>query len=123
MGSETIIQIFFHMTLNIKLFHWQTTSFAKHKATDELLLSLAPLIDQFVEVYIGKYGRPVFEEAFAVDVASFEDAEFKKVIEYYISFLKRDLLKSLKTSDTDLTNIRDEMLALFNQTLYLFTLS
>lgn len=121
---KDLIHVFFHMTLNIKLFHWNTRSFAKHKATDQLLTALQPLIDQFVEVYIGKYNRlEMEEESFSVEVHNFEDSDFQKLMEYYISVLKKDVPKQLKSSDTDLLNIRDEMLALFNQTLYLFTLS
>jgi hypothetical protein len=46
------------MTLRdqIKLYHWETLSFPRHKATDELVTNLDANIDKFVEVYIGKYG-------------------------------------------------------------------
>lgn len=117
------IQIFFHMLMSIKIFHWNTYSFAQHKATDELHSELQSLIDQFVEVYMGKYSRIRFEEAFSVEVHDFDEMDFKKLLEYYISFLKKDLPKYLKPSDTDLLNIRDEMLGLLNKTLYLFTLN
>lgn len=38
----------------IKLYHWQTKSFARHKATDDLTAALDLAIDNFVEVYMGK---------------------------------------------------------------------
>jgi hypothetical protein len=50
--SEQLIKVFFHMTLNIKLYHWQTTSFARHKASCELLESLTDLIDTRNKVII-----------------------------------------------------------------------
>ena len=47
-------------------------------------------------------------------------AYLKKAIEY----LTTDLTKHLNTKkDTDLLNIRDELIAALTQTLYLFTLS
>jgi hypothetical protein len=47
-------------------------------------------------------------------VAFFEDAR---------EWLTNDLPKMIKDRDTDLLNIRDEILAEINQTLYLFTLA
>ena len=47
---------FLEILLMIKLFHWKTTSFATHKATDELYASLNTNIDTFIEVLLGKSG-------------------------------------------------------------------
>lgn len=38
----------------IKLYHWQTHRFSRHKATDDLVSSLDENIDKFVEIYMGK---------------------------------------------------------------------
>ena len=38
MGCESLIKVFFHMTTTIKLYHWQTLSYPRHKATCDLLL-------------------------------------------------------------------------------------
>lgn len=123
MGCEDIIQVFFHMQLNIKLYHWQTRSFARHKATDELLGNLSSLIDEFIEVYIGRYKRPDFGGNTSIEVVELSDEMAKKLIEQYISTMKTKLPKYLKKeSDTDLLNIRDEILSNLNKTLYLFTL-
>jgi DNA-binding ferritin-like protein len=111
------------MTLNIKLYHWQTTSFSRHKATDDLFGELLELIDTFVEVYMGKYNRPQFNEKTSITIQEMSDEQAVKMIENYIKFLKVDLQKYIKTTDTDLFNIRDEMLQHFNKTLYLFTLN
>ena len=123
MGCEDIIQVFFHMQLNIKLYHWQTRSYARHKATDELLENLSSLIDEFIEVYIGRYKRPEFEGGTSIEVVELSDDMSKKLIEQYISTMKMKVPKYLKKeSDTDLLNIRDEILSNLNKTLYLFTL-
>ena len=117
MAGENIVKILFHMSMNIKLYHWQTTSFAQHKATDELFLSLLPLIDQFMEVYIGKYSRPRFEKDTSVRISEYNSETFVELLKDYIDFLKTNLNKYLSEDDTDLMNIRDEMLGLFNKTL------
>jgi DNA-binding ferritin-like protein len=38
----------------IKLYHWKTTSYATHKATDELYSKLSDNVDHFIEVLLGK---------------------------------------------------------------------
>ena len=64
MGCESIIKVFFHMKNTIKLYHWQTSSYPRHKATCDLLATVLPLIDTFVETYMGRYQRPMFESGF-----------------------------------------------------------
>jgi hypothetical protein len=46
------------MRNQIKLYHWQTGLYSRHKGTDGVIESLDENIDKFVEVYMGKYGRP-----------------------------------------------------------------
>lgn len=53
MGCETIVQVFFNMLLNIKLYHWETRIYARHKASCDLHSSLTDLTDKFIEVYMG----------------------------------------------------------------------
>lgn len=123
MGCEDIIKMFFHMQMNIKLYHWQTMVYARHKATDSLLEDLSDLIDQFIEVYIGRYKRPDFKGGFSIEVDELTDESAKDLISNYITAMKTRVPKYLKKeSDTDLLNIRDEILSLLNKTLYLFTL-
>jgi hypothetical protein len=123
MGCENIIKLFFHMTSTIKLYHWQTTSFPRHKATCELHTSLQDLADQFIEVYMGRYQRPNFPQGFKLQIKELSDQSAPDVLLQYIDFLKNELPTYLNPNDSDLLNIRDEMLSNLNKTLYLFTLS
>jgi hypothetical protein len=122
MGCENIILIFFHMLNTIKLYHWQTTNYARHKATDSLHSELSDLIDTFIEVYIGRYKRPSYNDTIKINIEELSDDSAVNAINEYVNYLKTDLPKYLKSSDTDLLNIRDEILQNLNQTLYLFTL-
>ncbi len=47
---------FFETLIMIKLFHWKTTSYPTHKATDKLYTKLNANIDSFIEVLLGKSG-------------------------------------------------------------------
>ena len=123
MGCETIIQVFFHMQLNIKLYHWSTDVFNRHKSSNDLHNSLLDLTDKFIEVYIGRYSRPEFKSSFEIKVKQLNDLNIIDVLHEYIKFLKYEIPKYIKEHDTDLLNIRDEILAEFNKTLYLFTLN
>ena len=124
MGCESIVKVFFHMTTTIKLYHWQTSSYPRHKATCDLLAAVLPLIDTFVETYMGRYQRPVFESGFKMNIMELKDNDDSapSLIKDYIFYLQNDLPKYVDDNDTDLLNIRDEIVSNLNKTLYLFTL-
>ena len=115
-----IVDFCFTLQLLNRLYHWQTTSFARHKATDELNTTISCIIDKFVEVYMGRYGvKPIIHEIKLDNIYLTDDGIIKLFV------LARNYLKDFETSirDTDLLNIRDELLAAVNKTLYLFTLN
>ena len=121
--SADDINFFFTMREQIKLYHWQTISYARHKATDEVLKSLDENIDKYVEVYMGKYGRPkMTAKNSSTKVSNLSEKNIVKFIQGCITLLQTALVKKLKPSDTDLFNIRDEMMGELHQLLYLFTL-
>ena len=121
--SAANIHFFLTMRDQIKMYHWQTGIFSRHKATDAVLKSLDEHIDMFVEVYMGKYGRPTLTRMNnTVVLKNMGDKTVSKFIKDCVLYLEGPLTKGLKGVDTDLGNIRDEMLADLNQLLYLFTL-
>jgi DNA-binding ferritin-like protein len=120
--SAEIVHLMMTLRNQVKLYHWQTSSYPRHKATDELVEKLDTNIDQFVEVYIGKYGRPKLTgKTSSIHLRNHSDKEATKMIQEAIAWLTTDLAKKLKKTDTDLFNIRDTIVADLNQTLYLFT--
>ena len=125
-----IVVSFLSLLNKIKLYHWNTHSYATHKATDELYSKLNEHIDTFVEVLLGKSdgagkNRAMILNIKSISVRSFNNNnELKREIEKYksflISFTNNSLMK--KQYNADLIAIRDEILALLNQFLYLLTL-
>lgn len=123
---EREVVVKFIQTLNlVKLYHWKTHSYATHKATDELYTKLNDNMDTFVEVLLGKQGDRV--NLTMVKTISLKAVtslgEFKREIDKFKAYLV-DLnncpaLKSM--SNSDLYNIRDEILGNINQLLYLLT--
>jgi hypothetical protein len=122
MAAE-ISYIFLTLRTQIKIYHWQTLSYARHIASNDLLTKLDVNLDQFVEVYVGKYGRPKFSGKTAIiRLNNFHDKDAPELIRNAIEWLQTSLPKKLKKTDTDLLNIRDTIVADLNQVLYLFTL-
>ncbi len=99
-----------------------TTKHPRHLASDKLFSDLAELVDQFIEVYIGKYGRSKIEE-FDIKVIYLNDKSIIEFLNMAIQKLTVNLPDKINlTMDTDLLNIRDEIIGSINRTLYLFTL-
>ena len=121
--SAQIVQFFFTLREQIKLYHWQTFSYARHKATDDVISKLDEHIDLFVEVWMGKYGRPRLTRTTQdIRLRNLSETAAVKFVQSAIVYLQGPLTKALKGTDTDLANIRDEMIGELHQLLYLFTL-
>lgn len=121
--SAEDVNFFFTLREQIKLYHWQTHVFARHKATDDVIAALDTTIDEYVETYMGKYGRPrMTARTNTVRVQNITEKTVTRFIKAAIAHLEGPLVKKLKPTDTDLVNLRDEMLGELNKILYLFTL-
>jgi len=105
----------------LKIFHWQTTSYSQHKAFGKAYDDLGDLIDSFIEIYFGKYGKVKAKLTYNIELDNLED-NYLDYINNYVEYLLslNEELDSLK--DTDLLNIRDEMVGVLNQLKYLLTL-
>jgi len=117
--------IHFLLTLRnqLKMYHWQTKSYARHKAVDKILGELDTHIDSFVEIYIGKYGRPKLSAAQGtLKIRNLTDAGATSLCKSAAIYMQKQLVKGLTAADSDLINIRDEMMGEMHQLLYLFTL-
>jgi hypothetical protein len=120
--SAEIVNIMMNLRDQVKIYHWQTLVYSRHIATNDLLPKLDTNVDQFVEVYIGKYGRPIFKgKNSVIKLLNYHDKDAPKFIKEAIKFLTKELPKHLEKEDTELLNIRDTILADLNQVLYLFS--
>lgn len=123
--EREVVVKFLEVLTMIKLYHWKTHSYATHKATDDLNTQLHGNVDSFVEVLLGKRGDRVnLTNKSSLSLKDYTSPEaFKKELEKFKSYLvgldNNPALKSM--SNSDLYNIRDEMLANVNQFLYLLT--
>jgi len=117
-----IIEIFLGILNSVKIYHWKTYSFSQHKSTDELYEKLNEHMDTFVEILLGKDENRFTIINEKIQLYNFENVKtFKKRIYNYRDFLiyLTEVLDAEK--DTDLLNVRDELLGDVNQFLYLLT--
>lgn len=116
---------FLEMLLLIKLFHWKTTSYPTHKATDDLYTKFNLNMDTFVEVLLGKTGmrtQLTSDKTIRLnDLNSIEELKREVVVfkTYLVSLNDNAAMK--KMLNTDLFNIRDTILGDMNQFLYLLS--
>lgn len=119
LNINKLVNFFFTLQLNLKIYHWNTTSYPRHKASDELGGKMLELVDKFVEIFIGRYKvKPNIERIKIEDVFTSDNGNVD-LLNQSIKYLE-DLNSMIK--DSDLLNIRDEMLGEINQTLYLYRL-
>jgi thiamine kinase-like enzyme len=104
----------------IKLYHWQTKQFARHKATDDLTAALDTSIDAFVESYMGRYGRPTVSGS--IKLHNFSESAAKTFVAKETKYLEQELPRKIGKNDTDLLNLRDTILGDLTKVSYLFTL-
>jgi DNA-binding ferritin-like protein len=108
----------------LKLFHWQTHSFAEHKALDDAFEELIDLTDGLMESTMGKYGRPKLSSSTAMNLTNYSEnspcSGYLQEMRNCYSQEIRSMLSSEK--DSELLNIVDEIVALFDKTIYLLTL-
>lgn len=122
MSASQLPLTFLQAVSQIHLYHWQTGSYARHVAAGALYTFLDGKADEFIEVYQGKYGRIRLGRASSLPLKNLTD---KTVVDYLytlIDFLQNEVPRLIHQDDTDLYNIRDEMLGEVKKTLYLFTL-
>jgi hypothetical protein len=116
-----LISPFITLQEQIRIFHWQSETYAQHKAFGKAYEDLGNLIDDFVEVYAGKYGKPRARIKYNIPLSNFE-GDYEEFIDSGIVFLD-DLSNELDAGkDSDLLNIRDEMKSVLNRLKYLLTL-
>lgn len=105
---------------SLKFFHWQTKIYAKHIALGDTFDAVTDLIDEFAETAMGKYGR-VDVSGLSFDFVNISDANVTSAIDDMIenAINLTDVLDARR--DTDLLNLRDELMGKLNKTKYLLT--
>lgn len=106
----------------LRIFHWQTDSHAKHEAYGKAYEGLDDLIDTFVETYMGINGRSKPNVTFSFELESLQSSSVSnEVIGDFLKYLID--LRNFVGDHTDLQNIIDSISSEVNQLKYRLTLS
>jgi hypothetical protein len=119
-----VVMIFLAFRNQLKLYHWQTTSFSRHQASDNLEKIISEQIDHFIEILQGSRDtRLILKSKYnTITFTNQTDEHATKLLKEFKNWLTTGLSSVLHPHETDLINIRDEMVANVNKTLYLYTL-
>jgi len=103
----------------LRIFHWQTESYAQHKAFGRIYESLDGLVDSFVETYMGKFGRAKPTLTYYIELKSLNGNVVNDVLDGFVGYLDDMNNENLST---DLLNIRDSILGEVHTLKYLLSL-
>lgn len=121
LGSN--VNFFLGLQSQFKILHWQTKGYARHKAFGEIYETLDGLIDEYVEICMGKHGRFALDDSnktiSLVNLSELDIIQFLQATKSVLIGLSKELSSE---KDTDLLNLRDEMLGSVNKLAYLLTL-
>ena len=121
---ETIGKIaakFMQFRDQVKVFHWQSESFSQHKASDQLVAVLSDKMDLLVETMQGSRGVRLRLPQTQLQLRNLTDDTVVQEIHTFRDWLVGRLPLYLRKQETDLLNMRDEILGHVNQILYLLT--
>jgi hypothetical protein len=122
MENSEIVLSLVKIQVQFRFMHWQTTSFSQHKAYGEIYESLDGFIDDFVEACMGKHGRPSYEGGYTIQGQDISEISVQNFVDGVCIFLIELTGVFDPQIDSDLLNLRDEMLHGFNKLKYLLTL-
>ena len=116
-GDETLTELvmdLLHSGIITHIMHWQTESYAAHKALGEYYEAIPDLVDAVVEAYQGK--TKIILRNFPVEMESYESMTPLAYMEY----LNQELMegRALFGDDSEIQNLVDSIAELIDSTMY-----
>jgi DNA-binding ferritin-like protein len=108
-----LILTLLHSATNTHILHWQSKSYAEHKALGTFYEELPELVDSLVEAIQGRYDTTIEFPATYHVPASTGKRELHDLSEYFEE--KRAILPQ----DSEIQNLADSIQELIDSTLYL----
>lgn len=120
MNLNSNVKFLLELQAQLRILHWQTKSHAKHIAFGDVYTTLDGLIDLFVETSMGIYGRFKLEDEHkTIQIQNLSEIDVLGLVKTVRGSLQQ---MEINPKDTDLLNVRDEMLNTINKLSYLLTL-
>ena len=119
-----LIPFFLSLSEQMKIYHWKTEKYSEHKAFDMAYKEISKVVDEIMEVYMGKYGREENEKGFYnIKIYDYSKSENgpDKIIDFCVEYLENEIT-DLFSKDSELLNLKDDLLAILQKLKYLLTL-
>lgn len=121
MNIDSNVNLFLGLHTQLKIFHWQTKGHARHTLFADIRDAFEDLMDEYVEQAMGQYGRfQLSDETRMITLSNLSDLKPTEMAETICQSL-RQLTEQIDSQDTNLLNLRDEMLGLIQKMKYLLT--
>lgn len=143
--AETIMLILIQIQNSLKISHWKTKLYSEHIALDQFLQEFNNKMDLFIETWQGKYSRIIKNNKKSTQsntsIFYLNHKDLIKYLDVLSNFLNQNnsnknsnknckqfnlckiyITDIINNNDTDLLNIRDDILSLINKLKYLLTL-
>lgn len=118
---QVILQYLLSHINQIRLFHWKTTSHARHRATDDYMTTINPIIDNIIESLQGGREKRIVD-AFSLKYVKLTEDNVMFYLKEQKKWLEEEFPQHLDKKETDILNLRDELLSAIKRLMYLFTL-
>lgn len=115
---EKLVRVFFKHQMQLKMFHFQTKGYGAHKASDSYSETFADNFDKFMEVSQGTFGR-LETNNISLSFDTLTDETIAIELDKFIDLMRQ--LDAYLIRNSDLLNIRDEMVGNAQQLKYLLT--
>lgn len=115
MDTKEVLLMLMEASQQVRVFHWNTKSYAEHVALGDLYEAIDASADEIAESLIGIEGkRPVLSGTIKV-------SDYKRnAVPAFLNALAVQL--EAFDGSTDVLNLRDDLLSKVHKTLYLLTL-
>jgi hypothetical protein len=109
----------------LKIYHWRTKSYARHKSSDELIKNITESTDKIIETFQGSRNvrLQIPSSNNNIILQNQDDYSIIELLKEFKNYLSNIFPRYLTSKDTDILNLRDELLGHVDQALYLFTFS
>lgn len=119
---ESVILNLVQIQNQFRFLHWQTNGYSKHKTYGKIYNDFGKLIDEFAESCMGKHGKFEFNSEFKIVFKDIKSLNLQKFIDNTTEYLISITEYYDPKEDSDLLNLRDEMLLKINKLKYFLTL-
>jgi hypothetical protein len=121
---KKIVLKFLQIQSQMRVLHWQTTSYAEHNAFGGFYDATGDIIDKIVEAIQGKYGRIMLGGIDSIQISDYNNLKLNMFIMDVDTFLSNEIYSCGidKEKDSEIENIIQEFRAEVDKLRYLLTL-